>query len=52
MGARSRFPDKFPKFNQIGHMKVEQRDLRSGAFVRVCEGSIDVVARDIYSYRE
>ena len=52
MGARSRFPDKFPKFNQIGHMKGEQRALRPGSFVRVREGDIDVVARDIYSYRE
>ena len=33
-------------------MKGEQRALRPGSFVRVREGDIDVVTRDIYSYRE
>ena len=52
IGARSRISDKYPKFNQIGHVRRAQRALWPGSFVRVHEEGIDLVTRDIYSYRE
>ena len=52
IGARSRTSDKYLKFNQIGHVRGAQRALWPGSFVRMREGGIDLVTRDIYSYRE